>query len=208
MAKRRRHYRGLVRVPGLGALHLDQEVHAADVAAGVGIGVVGAAAARYVENKVLPITWKTYLLQPTGVWAWVHANMPAVGAVLAGALAYLLETRFLPEKHRDHERGFAHLLGAAGVGVGIFGLATLQSYVPSFRGLVRVPGLGQYGFLVPDQDAPSFKGLITRDGQFKGLITRDAQARQGVGAGMPNQDVEKTNLRGLARMTRARARAL
>src|SRR6266849_5706262 len=74
MARRHhRRYRGLV-AANLGALGLNRSVGASDVAVGVAIGVVGAGAARWVENSVLPASWKAYLMQPSGFWAWIHAN--------------------------------------------------------------------------------------------------------------------------------------
>src|SRR6266849_10454286 len=197
MARRHhRRYRGLV-AANLGALGLNRSVGASDVAVGVAIGVVGAGAARWVENSVLPASWKAYLMQPSGFWAWIHANMAAVGAASAGLLAYFVETKVLKGKRVMRlfggGSGYGHALGAIGVGVGIAGLSTLQNYVPAFRGLVRVNfGGSPYGFLVKDADSASFRGLITRD---PGGGSRHLQG--------PSS--ESSNLAGLSRFTAARA---
>lgn len=195
MARRRR-YRGLV-AANLGALGLNKSVSAEDVAVGVALGVVGAGVARYVENKILPATWRAKLMQPTGIWAWVHANLAAVGALAAGALSYLAETKLIKGKRvmgfGGASSGYGHALGAASVGVGIFGLATLQNAVPAFRGLVRVNLGGQnYGFLARDQDTSSFRGLISRDSPRRGVQGNN----------------EASNLNGLARFTASRARMM
>src|SRR5712664_3664919 len=198
MARHKR-YRGLV-AANLGALGLRGSVRSEDVAVGDSIGIVGAGAARWVENKVLPATWRAHLLQPVGFWAWIHANMAAVGATTVGMLVYFLDTKVLKGKRGlrlfGGGSGYGHALGAVSVGVGIAGLSTLQNAVPSFRGLVRVNfGGSNYGFLVKDADAGSFKGLITRD---PGGGSRHLQGPSG----------EAANLAGLSRFTAARARMM
>jgi len=137
-------------------------------------------------------------MQPSGFWAWIHANMAAVGAASAGLLAYFLETKVMKRGGRlfGHGRGYGHALGAVSVGVGIAGLATLQNAVPAFRGLVRVNfGGQQYGFLVKDADSASFKGLITRDPGGGSRHLRGPSS-------------ESSNLAGLSRFTAARARMM
>src|SRR5713101_378270 len=132
MARRHhRRYRGLV-AANLGALGLNRSVGASDVAVGVAIGVVGAGAARWVENSVLPASWKAYLMQPSGFWAWIHANMAAVGAASAGLLAYFLETKAMKRGGRlfGHGRAYGPALGAVSEGVTVAASVAEQPPAP------------------------------------------------------------------------------
>ncbi len=125
MSRRRRHYRGLVKFPGLGSLTsaVPRSVNTTDVAVGVAAGLAGAAALKVGAEKMniaLP--------------AFVQAS-PLVGA---GATALLL---YAVQKGKNRARAQSHAVGAALGGLIVWGYGMLQSSgLPGFSDLRTMPG--------------------------------------------------------------------
>ena len=67
MARRRKHYRGLVKFPGLGRLSLSSSVKASDVLIGLGAGVAGSIAVQ------------------KGAEAGIRAGLPLPGILASGS---------------------------------------------------------------------------------------------------------------------------
>ena len=81
---------------------------ASDVALGAGIGLAGIGLIKFALLKLWPAT--------TPVPTWVPKVAPAVGAIAAGFLAYLAQTKG-PKSLRSDSRAMGHFLGAATAGV-------------------------------------------------------------------------------------------
>jgi len=118
---RRRHYRGLVRFPGLGTLSMPSSVKPMDVALGVGLGLAGgialnkgAAAAKITLPSMVPA--------------------PLLGGLASAAVLYLAQ------KKKNPARAYAHALGAALGGLAVWAYGQIQS-MPSLAAY----GYGRYG---------------------------------------------------------------
>lgn len=140
MARRRRHYRGLVRFPGLGSLTsaVPRSVNTTDVLVGVGAGFAGAAGLKLVAEKMniaLP--------------AFVQAS-PLAGAAATGLLLYMAQ------KRKNRARAASHAVGAALGGLIVWGYGQLQaSGLPGFNDLRTMPG----GYGAPLFNNPRIAGF-------------------------------------------------
>jgi hypothetical protein len=116
MARHRRHYRGLVRFPGLGALpSLSGSLKTQDVVVGAALGLVGSIGLQVGANKLAA--------GGTNVPAFLTSGSPLVGGgVTAGAL-------FLAQRKRNPARAKGHAIGAALAGLAVWGFGMLQTAV-------------------------------------------------------------------------------
>lgn len=136
----RRHYRGLVKFPGLGFLpKVPSSVKPADVAVGVGLGIAGTLALGKVATMtpMLP--------------AIVTDNMGIAGGVASAALLYVAQKKKNPARAAGHAIGA--LLGAAAVW-----LTPKISAAAGMAGLVKFPGLN--GVLMQNPRLMGFNGPI------------------------------------------------
>lgn len=163
---RRRHYRGLVRFPGLGLVgSVPKSINTTDAVVGVGLGLAGSAALKMGLDKM-------GVLAP----AFVTAS-PLVGAGLTGLGLYLLE------KRKNRQRALSHAVGAALGGIIVWGYGMLVSNgVPGFSDMRTLPN--GYG-------APIFQN--PRGGGFGGPIFQNprmnmARLAQLQGLGDENED--------------------
>lgn len=145
---RRRHYRGLVRFPGLGRLPVPSgPVKPIDVAFGIGLGLAGSIALQVVANKALaagaPIP---------GILA---SGSPIVGGVVTATAAYLLE------KKSSKQRATGHALGAAFAGLAVWGWGALNN---------AVAGSGMAGYGAPIFANPRMGALRVLPGGMGGPI--------------------------------------
>ena len=156
MAKRhhkRKHYRGLMRA-SFGLLpSIPSSVNTKDAAIGVGIGLGAALLARYAWTNYAPATMTAQALakNPDGsnanpAYAFVHDNLPLVGAIAGGAAAFFFG------KKKNRSKAEAHAVGAILAGVAIAALPMAQAALgPSFQGFQVVRYGGRFhGILVPD----------------------------------------------------------
>lgn len=128
MSRRRRHYRGLVKFPGLGFLpKVPTSVKPTDVAVGAVLGLAGGVA----------IAKGTTALAAQGVN--VPAPIASAGPVLAGALS--AGALYLAQKKKNKSRAMGHAIGALLGGLVVAGHQLLQSQ-GYLSGLVRFPGMG------------------------------------------------------------------
>lgn len=112
MARRRKHYRGLVRFPGLGSLSLSSSVKASDVLTGLGLGVAGSIGVQKAAEAAI----RAGLPLP-GVLA---SGSPLVGGLTTAGILYVAQRKKSPG------RAAGHALGAA-----IAGLAVAASNIVS-----------------------------------------------------------------------------
>jgi hypothetical protein len=117
MARRhRRHYRGLVRFPGLGRLpSLSGSVKTQDVLIGAALGLAGSVGLQLGANKLAA--------GGTNVPAFLTSGSPLVGGgVTAGALYFL-------ERKKNPARAAGHAIGAGLAGLAVWGFGMLQQAV-------------------------------------------------------------------------------
>jgi hypothetical protein len=153
MSKRHsKHHRGLM-APVFGALHLpSMSVDPKNVIMGMGLGVVGASAARYAWNTFAPAAWKTKAADAANMpWYTADNFVESVGAIAAGAAAYFIG------KKSAKAWGLAVGSAAAGLGVGV--LTTVRQFAP-----------------------PAFSGLqvINVGGQLSGIVAKRRGALNGI----------------------------
>jgi len=105
---RRRHYRGLVRFPGLSGLKIPSSVKPTDVAVGVGLGFAGGFAIKKGNEMA------------GGALPAIVAN-PMVGGLLTAAVLYMVQKRKSPS------RAAGHAVGAAIGGLAVWGYGELAA---------------------------------------------------------------------------------
>lgn len=141
MARRRRHYRGLVKFPGLGRLPVvgGGPVKPTDVLVGLGLGVGGSLALQFGANKAI----QSGLPIP----GFLASGSPVVGGLATAAVLYAAQRK----KNRSRAAGHALGAGLAGLAVAAFGIASNlaagQAPMAGFGApLFMNPRLRGYGF--------------------------------------------------------------
>jgi len=161
---RRRHYRGLVKFPGLGFLpKMPSAVKPVDVALGAAIGLAGGVAITKGVNALAQ--------SGTAVPSFLTSAGPITGGVVSAAALYLIE------KKKNPGRAYGHALGAVLGGVAVYAYSMLQSQ-GMLNGLVRFPGMGAPIFANPRM--AGFRGPIFSNPNSNLNLGRLA-ALQGVG---------------------------
>ncbi len=117
MARRRRHYRGLVRFPGLGRLSLPSSVKPIDVIVGVAAGIAGSIGLQIGTSKLAS--------SGTALPGFLTSGSPLVGGAATAAALYLLE------KKKNPGRAAGHALGSILGGLAIWGTGVAQGAVAS-----------------------------------------------------------------------------
>lgn len=126
---RRRHYRGLVRFPGLGRLPVPSgPVKPIDVAIGGALGLVGSVGLQVVANKALAAGAPV-----PGILA---SGSPVVGGLVTAAGAYLLE------KKHSKQRATGHAIGAALAGLAVWGWGAVNALIAGVPVMSQTAGYG------------------------------------------------------------------
>jgi hypothetical protein len=134
----RRRRRGFGALPGLS--ELKQSANGMDVLMGVGVGLLGAAGARWLMNKLNASG--TLTIDPNGL---IYQGSPLLGAIAGGALGYHWK--------KGESKSIGWLVGAVASGVAIVGYEQVMPRVaPSLFGFS--------GVLQRD----SYAGVPMRDG--------------------------------------------
>lgn len=115
MARRRRHYRGLVRFPGLGRLSLPSSVKPVDVIVGLGLGIAGSIGLQIGASKLAA--------GGTSLPSFLTSGSPIVGGAATAAAVYLVE------KKKNPARAAGHALGALLGGLGVWGTSMAQQAI-------------------------------------------------------------------------------
>lgn len=130
MARRRRRshrrYGAMVQIPGLGML--DKSVNTTDVLVGAGLGFAGTLALKGLGNKMLAGQVPDAILK----------GSPLVGGIIAGGLAYLLESK------KNKQRATGHLFGALTAGAAVQAWDVMKTSFPTGLGDVVSLKLGRY----------------------------------------------------------------
>lgn len=126
---RRRHYRGLVRFPGLGRLSLPSgPVKPLDVGVGAALGLAGSVALQYAANKAIG--------SGVPVPGFLASGSPVVGGLVTAAGAYLLE------KKSSKSRATGHAIGAALAGLAVWGWGALNNAIAGAPIMAQTAGWG------------------------------------------------------------------
>lgn len=105
---RRRHYRGLVRFPGLGSLSLPSSIKPVDVLVGLALGLAGAVALKKGAAAA-------------GITLPAVLASPVAGGIGTGAVLYLAQRK------KNASRAGGHAVGAAVGGLAVWAYGMLQS---------------------------------------------------------------------------------
>jgi hypothetical protein len=140
---RRRHYRGLVRFPGLGRLSMPSSVKPLDVVVGGLLGAIGSVGLQIGASKAiaagLPI--------PSAV----ASGSPVVGGLTTGGVLYLAQ------KKKNPTRAAGHALGAALAGAGVWLFGVVQGLVAAASpGTAATAGFGAPLFMNPRMQGYGF----------------------------------------------------
>lgn len=127
---RRRHYRGLVKFPGLAGLKLPSSVKPVDVLVGLGLGFAGAIA---LKKGV----------EASGMNVPAILSTPIAGGAATGAVLYLVQRK------KNPGRAGGHALGALLGGVAVWGYGMLQA-----QGMLGDMRTLPYGYGAPIFDNP------------------------------------------------------
>jgi hypothetical protein len=119
---RRRHYRGLVRFPGLGRLSMPSSVKPVDVILGGALGLAGSIGLQMAAQKAID--------SGVPIPQTLASGSPVVGGLTTGGVLYFAQ------KKRNPGRAAGHALGAALAGTGVWFFGVL-------RGLLGGPVLAQ-----------------------------------------------------------------
>lgn len=129
MSRRRKHYRGLVRFPGLGRLPLPSgPVKTSDVAVGAALGLAGSIGLQYVAGKAIA--------SGAPVPAILASGSPVVGGLTTAAGIYFLE------KKSSKSRATGHAVGAALAGLAVWGFGALNNLVAGAPVMSQTAGYG------------------------------------------------------------------
>lgn len=183
----RRRYHGAVEVNLGSYASFERSVSTKDVLIGLGLGVVGAAAAAYGRKK----------LAATQAWAsneYLVMALPALGGAGAGFAAWMLR------KKKSRQAAFANLLGAAGAGAALAVWPKVASAVGfagdwMYNGAVGldIPVQGWGGMLVDDtagESDQSLSGLLVNDSPsaLRGYADRSGMGRLAAASLDPDED--------------------
>jgi hypothetical protein len=127
---RRKHYRGLVRFPGLGRLPLvpSGPVRPADVILGAGLGLAGSIGLQIGANKALASG-----LPIPGILA---SGSPVIGGLVSASVLYLAQ------KKKNKSRATGHAVGAALAGLAVWGFGALQNLAAGMPVMSQTAGYG------------------------------------------------------------------
>ena len=128
MARHRRHLRGLVRFPGLGALSMPSSVKPMDVLLGLGLGLAGSAGLKMGADKLAA--------GGTSLPAFLTSGSPLVGGAATGAILYVAQ------KKKNPGRAAGHALGAVLGGIAIWASGMLQNVMAGAPVLASTAGWG------------------------------------------------------------------
>ena len=124
MARHRRHYRGLVRFPGLGALSMPSSVKPVDVVLGAALGLAGSAGLKMGASKI------------DAAPEILKSGSPLLCGAVTGAVLYLAQKKSNPG------RAAGHALGAILGGVAIWGAGMLQAAMAPATATSQTAGWG------------------------------------------------------------------
>lgn len=142
MARRhRRHYRGLVRFPGLGRLPVPNgPVKPVDVLIGGALGLAGSIALQYAANQAIG--------SGLPVPGFLASGSPVVGGIATGSVLYLAQ------KKGNKSRATGHAVGAGIAGLAVWGFQALNNLV---AGVPVMSQTARYG--APLFNNPRLQGL-------------------------------------------------
>ena len=136
MARRRRHYRGLVRFPGLGRLPIPGgPVKPVDVAIGGGLGLAGSIGLQYAAGMAIGAG--------APVPAFLASGSPVVGGLATGSLLYLAQRK------KNKSRATGHLIGALLAGGAVWLFPKLVGLVAGSPMMTQMSGFGAPLFANP-----------------------------------------------------------
>lgn len=183
-----RRYGGAVSVDLGSYADLSRSVVTKDVLLGVGMGIVGAAAAAFglkkARSMVNPIG---FLAVPAGT-DYLKMALPAIGGAGLGFGAWMYN------KKKNRNMGYAHLLGAAAAGLALAVWPKVAEAV-GFAGVVGLD-IPYGGFIVDDsagesnQSLHGFGGLIVDDNPsaLRGYADRGHMGRLAAASLDPEED--------------------
>lgn len=152
---RRRHYRGLMKIPGLSGFKdaFKSSVKVTDLGIGILAGFGGVVGVTYLVDK--------YAQTKGSVSMTLYKAIPFLGGLAAGGGLYMLRRK----KNRSQANAMlvgAVLGGALPVGWDLVkkqfaSLSFLNAYVaaPGMSGYVQTPGLSAYGGVIVDNAGPA-----------------------------------------------------
>lgn len=131
----RRHYRGLVRFPGLGRLSMPSSVKPVDVVLGGILGLAGSVGLQLGAQKAI----SAGLPIPSAL----ASGSPVVGGLTTGGAL------FLAQKKKNPSRAAGHLIGASVAGVGVWLFGVIQGLVAGVGAPTATAGYGAPLFMNP-----------------------------------------------------------
>jgi hypothetical protein len=161
---RRRHYRGLVRFPGLGRLSMPSSVKPVHVAVGLGLGLAGSVGLQKLASAAIGAG-----VPVPGILA---SGSPLVGGLTTAAALYFAQ------KKKNPLRAAGTAIGAALSGLAVYGWGMISSAVPMSRYGApifqnpRMQGYGANRILPQGMGGPIFnnpQANLSRLAQMQGL---------------------------------------